>query len=120
MKPTPYYPLVYRCAISIKPLKPLLDWLKGVDPLDDITLAELRDDSNIYLIPDYEDAEDIEKAIEDYLKSNYPDIFTHELSEWYLDTKLYPKITYPLFREWFEVSVHTMVYDAVNLPIDKE
>jgi hypothetical protein len=114
------YPLVYRCAIIVKPLQPFLTWLKKNDPTDDQSLENLQDDSNVYLLPDYEEVADIEKAIQKYIKSNYAQIFTHELSAWYLDPELYPKITYEVFQEWFAISVHTMIYDTVNRPIDKE
>jgi hypothetical protein len=114
------YPLVYRCAIVVKPLQPFLDWLIKNDPTDDQSLEELQDDSNIYLLPDYEDVDDIEKAIEKYIKSKHAQIFTHELSAWYLDPSMYPKITYDTFRQWFAVSVHTMIYDTVSGDIDKE
>jgi hypothetical protein len=97
-----------------------MDWLRKVESTNDLSLEELQEDSNVYLLPDYEDAADIEKAIEKYIKSNYAKIFVHELTEWYLDPALYPKITYDAFLEWFKVSVHTMIYDTVNLPIEKE
>lgn len=114
------YPLVYRCAIVVKPLQPFWDWLNKIESSNDQTLAELQQDSNVYLLPDYENAADIEKAIEKYIKANYARIFTHELSEWYLDPVMYPAITYQSFQQWFEISVHTMIYDTVNLPIEKE
>jgi hypothetical protein len=114
------FPLVYRCAVVVKPKQPLLDWLIKIDPADNPTLEEIQEDCNIYLIPDDEDADNIDKAIDKYLKLNYTQIFLHELSEWYLDTKVYPKSTYSLFQEWFDISIHTMIYDTVNQPITKE
>ena len=114
------YPLVYRCAIVVKPLQPFLDWLLKIESDSSQTLTELQQDSNIYLPPDFEQATNIEKAVDKYIKANYAGIFTHELSEWYLDSVLYPKISYPTFLEWFEITTHTMVYDTVKGSIEKE
>jgi len=85
------YPLVYRCAIVVKPLQPFLDWLLKIESDSSQTLTELQQDSNIYLLPDFEQATNIEKAVDKYIKANYAGIFTHELSEWYLDPVLYPQ-----------------------------
>jgi hypothetical protein len=114
------YPLVYRCAIVVKPLQPFLDWLIKIEDDNEQPLSELQQDSNLYLIPDYENAADIEKAITKYIKTNYAGIFAHQLSEWYLDPALYPKIDYPTFTQWFEITTHSMVYDTVKGSIEKE
>jgi hypothetical protein len=113
-------PLVYRCAVVVKPKQPMLDWMHTIDPADNPTLEELRKDSHAYLVPDYEDAPDIDKAIDKYLKSNFTDIFLNELTAWYTDPQMFPKLTYPLFLAWFEISFHSMVFDTVNEPITKE
>jgi hypothetical protein len=114
------FPLVYRCAIAVKPKQPFLDWLKKIDSSHNPTLPELQHDSHLYLVPDYEEVDDIEKAIEKYIKLNYSGIFLNELSAWYLDPKMYPKMGYPMFLDWFEISVHTMIFDTVNQPLEKE
>ncbi len=38
---------------------------------------------------------------------------------WYTDPQMYPKMTYSIFLEWFEISVHTMIFDMVNKPLEK-
>jgi hypothetical protein len=114
------FPLIYRCVVVIKPKQPMIDWLKKIDPSDDPSLEDIREDSHAYLVPDYEEAPDIEKAIEKYLKSNYEGIFLNELSAWYQAPEMYPKMTYPLFLDWFEISYHSMVFDTVNKPLTKK
>jgi hypothetical protein len=114
------FPLVYRCAVTVKPKQPMLDWLCSFDPPGQPTMEEIRKDSNAYLVPDYEEAPDIGKAIDKYLKANYEGIFLNELIAWYTDPQMFPKMTYFLFLEWFEVSHHNMVFDTVNKPITKE
>jgi hypothetical protein len=114
------FPLVYRCAVVVKPKQPMVDWMCSIDPSYKPTLEEIREDSHAYLLPDYENAPDIKKAIDKYLKANYENIFVNELSAWYTDPQMFPKMTYPLLLEWFEISYHSMVFDTVKEPIDKE
>lgn len=114
------FPLVYRCAVVIKPKQPMLDWLNSIDPSHKPSFEEICKDSHAYLVPDFEEAPDIEKAIDKYLKGNYEGIFLSELTAWYTDPDMFPKMHYSLFLEWFEISYHTMVFDTVNKPIAKE
>jgi hypothetical protein len=114
------FPLIYRCLVVIKPKQPMLDWLGSVDPSHNPNLEEIRQDGHAYLVPDYEEAPDIEKAIDNYLSANYEGIFLNELIGWYTDAQRFPRMTWALFQAWFEISHHTMVFDTVNKPITKE
>ncbi len=114
------FPLVYRCAVVIKPKQPMLFWLNSIDPSHKTSLEEICKDSHAYLVPDYEEAPDPEKAIDKYLKANYEGIFLNELTAWYTDPDMFPKMTYFLFQAWFEASYHTMVFDTVSKPLTKE
>ena len=114
------FPLVYRCAVVVRPQQPLADWLKKVEPTFMLSLEEMRNDSPVFLVPDFEDAEDIDRALEKFIRSNYQGIFLNHLASWCLDPTTYPKITYPVFKQWFELSMHSMVFDMVNEPLDKE
>jgi hypothetical protein len=114
------YPLVYHCAVVIKPQQPFLDWINKIGPPSNVSLTELQNDAHLYLVPDYEEEDVIEKAIAKYLKLNYSHIFFHELSGWNTDETTYPKLTYALFLEWFSISTHTMIFDTLNEPIEKE
>jgi len=114
------FPLVYRCAIVVKPKKPVLEWLRTIDSSFELSHDDLQRDKHLYLIPDYGNAADIEKAIEKYIKNNYSGIFLNELSGWYLDASLYPKMTFLTFQDWFDVSTHSMIFDTVSGPLEKE
>jgi hypothetical protein len=114
------FPLVERCAVIVKPKQPFLDWIIQQDPFFKISLEEIQRDCRVYLVPDFEDEDVIETAIENYFKSTYEDIFVNELSAWYTDEKMFPKITYPLFWDWFEISTNTMIFDTIDSPIQKE
>lgn len=114
------FPLVYRCAVIVKPKQPLLDWLNKIELSVQTSLEELQRDCNVYLVPDYEEVDVIETAIEKYLKLNYAGIFINELIAWYTDERKFPKFSYMLFREWFEISMNTMIFDTVDMPIEKD
>lgn len=114
------YPLIYRSAVVVKPRQAFLDWLNGIDPADNPSLSELREDCRVYLVPDFEDAPDIEKAIDKYVRNNFMGIFVNELEAWYTDPDKFPELTYKKFEEWFEITTHSMIFDTVDKPISKE
>jgi hypothetical protein len=62
----------------------------------------------------------IETEIEKYLKLNYSNIFINEFTSWHTDERKFPKISYALFLEWFEISMNKMIFDTVEMPIEKE
>jgi len=64
------FPLVYRCAVVVKPKQPFLDWMNKIEPANGATLEDLQHDCHVYLVPDYEEEDVIETAIEKYLKKN--------------------------------------------------
>jgi hypothetical protein len=47
-------------------------------------------------------------------------LFVHELAAWWLDEAVYPTMTYEPSNQWFEVGVHSMVFDMVDEEIEKE
>jgi hypothetical protein len=109
-----------RCAVIVTPKTPFWDWVKKRGGMEEPLLTEIKKDSNIYLIPEYESEDDIPKAIEKHLVQNYEDIFISELEEWYTDPETFPEITYQRFNEWFTVSSHTMIFDTVEKPLKRE
>jgi len=114
------YPFLNRCAVIVTPKAPFWDWVKKSGDIDESQLAEVKKESNIYLIPDYESEDDIALAIESHLVQIYADIFINELEEWYTDPETFPEITYARFNEWFTVSSHTMIFDTVEKPLKRE
>jgi len=109
--------LINRYVAIIKPEQPLLDWLESQPDWDlDITLDEIRADRCAYLIPNYSP----EQAMR-YIERNYKTIFEWELFGWYTDESVWPeKRTLSVFREWFDVDVHSMVVDMLSERITRE
>lgn len=92
---------------------PFLRWLLNVDPSLSLSLAELQKDCTIYLLPDWEDEPDIRLAVEKFLEEYFQELFSHELSEWFLNEECYPELSYSNFLEWFTYSAHCLIYDLV-------
>ncbi|MEK7396547.1 MAG: hypothetical protein AAB116_06385 [Candidatus Poribacteria bacterium] len=109
---------INRLVAIIKPKQPLLDWLESLPDWDDeLTLDEIRADCTAILIPEYGSNE---KALQ-YIEQKHEEIFEIELSNWHYDEDLWTKNrSLKIFREWFDIEIHSMVYDAVDENIIKE
>lgn len=103
-----------RSAIGIEYKKPFLDWLNSRE--NNLKFDPTFHESNIYLLPDFETKDEIEK----WLMKNYDQLFAQELFAWYIDESYWPQNrTFNLFREWFDYSLHTMIFDTLKSPIKK-
>lgn len=103
---------VDRSVAIVKPKEPFLEWIKNLPGSEiDITLEQLRSDSTVYLIPDFDEIEDALAAI-DHI---YGSIFEAELAEWSEEESSWPQDrTLKLFWKWFDVSLHSIVIDAAE------
>lgn len=112
---------INRCAIILIPEQPFLDWIKAVDPepIAALTLIDVRDDESVFLIPP-EFADAPEHAVQ-WAEQHWRQLFEFMLGEWFTN-ELWPEtLSLDMFREWFTVRVHTMVWDmAPETPIEHE
>jgi len=115
MDPIPvFFDLIHRSAIIVKPKQPFFDWLKSIDHEDDF--SDLRDETDVYLIPDYESVD----QAENWLRKNFDQIFCDQMNHWYTDEDIWTKNrTFKKFNNWFEYSLHTMIWDTLEEPIRK-
>jgi hypothetical protein len=98
-----------RTVVILGPKQPFLDWLNDVDP-DDAALTEedLREDNEVFLIPQHNDISDSEKWVE----KRWSFLFEHMLMGWVEDESTWPEDrSLAMFRDWFSIEVHTMVWD---------
>ncbi len=108
---------INRFAVVIHPLRPFMEWVnrpavRGTDEL--IPLEALQEDATVILTPEM----DTTDAALNWLKNHKPQLFEMELESWCTDRSTWPeKRTARLFDEWFDLEVHTMVFDAVDEPI---
>ena len=106
-----------RDAIIVKPKEPFLNWVNYTDPEHSITLEELRDMPNIYLLPETDTPEQKEK----YLEKNCHKIFKHELMDYWTNEEDHPKdLSLKFFKEWFGYEFSEMITDTMEKPLTKE
>jgi hypothetical protein len=68
--------MINRSALTIKAKEPFLNWLNSLPDPTAVTLVELNQDSNVYLLPEYED----DDKQGDILAQFYDLIFEEELT----------------------------------------
>ena len=107
--------LTNRAAVIVKAKKPFLDWINYTDG-PKFTLETVNREGHVYLIPEH----DTPKALEEILKELYEEIFVLELNSFCTDQGEWPKLNYKMFREWFDIEVHSMVFDPDEDEIEKE
>lgn len=112
------YSLLNRAVLIIKPKQPFLDWLYRLpNPLETLTLDELQHNCDAILIPQ----PDSEDEIDQFIQSQWPTIFEMELDSWHTRDAEWPAPrTLKMFREWFAVELHEMVWDSVKGPLRRE
>ena len=107
---------INRAAVIISLKKPFIEWIKYVDS-EAQYLDEKHDSKAIYLLPEVSDTGKSER----YLKKNFQKIFEHELGGWYTDPSLWPKDrSWKVFNEWLDYEIHSMIFDVLDEPIEKE
>lgn len=109
---------INRLVAIIKPKQPFLDYLESLPDWDmELTLDELRADCAAILIPEFGSNEQGLRYIEKIHKT----IFEMQLNDWHTDDGVWPKNrSLKIFREWFDIEINSMVYDAVDENIIKE
>ncbi|MDO5357276.1 MAG: hypothetical protein Q4E77_07250 [Conchiformibius sp.] len=101
-----------RTAVVLKPTEAFLNWLKSSsDDLPDLTLAQLRSNCNVFLLPQFDEPE---QAVA-YFDERYEPILAAELAAWAPDehTKL-PELSLETFWAFFELEVHDTVLDLTE------
>jgi len=113
-----FFEAINRIAIVIIPKKPFYDWLNSIEPGEGTDEEASEDkDNTVYLIPDFDEQFEIEA----YLKKICQRIFKNELASWYTDESLWPENrTWDIFKEWFDIEMHTVLYDTLDDDIEKD
>ncbi|HSJ57217.1 MAG TPA: plasmid pRiA4b ORF-3 family protein [Anaerolineae bacterium] len=104
-----------RGVAVIVPRQPLVDWVNRTVASDEpISLHDLEHDRTAILVPDLESLD----AVLEYLEPIKPLLFEIELEGWAVDPGDWPpERTAELFDAWFDIQVHSMVWDVVALPV---
>ena len=103
--------LVKRSAITLKPKQPYLDWANRLDDGPKIGTG-ISSETSIYLL---EDVSEFEVDLEALLKPYFKEIFEEELESWHRVKADWPTTRdLATFLVWFDVEVHSMVFDLVG------
>jgi len=107
--------MLNRAVLLLKLKQPAVDWVNKADPTGNpgISLDNANKDRTVYLV-DESVADDMVNATH-WLKLNWQQLFERELGSWYVDESLWvKKRSFDMFRQWFEVEIHSMVIDTSN------
>lgn len=108
--------MVNRNAVVVKAKTPFLDWTKALpDPEDSgITLEQINEEANVYLLPQYWTVEKRKKIQEQF----YLTIFEMELFGWWTDEADWPRNrNLKIFHQWFDLELYTVIEDLVDEPL---
>jgi hypothetical protein len=106
-----------RSAFVLKPKQPFVDWINALPGDDKYTIDQLRQESNVILLPEFQRPGDEIK----YIKKVYSDLFTHQLWGWHTDESVWPEDRgWNLFQEWFEIQICSEVFDMVEGKIERD
>jgi hypothetical protein len=110
--------LINRNLIVLLPKQPALDWILRVDPepMTHLTLDAFRQEQDAFLVP--EGKVETPEAAQRWAERRWDAIFTQFLFSWFVDESMWPeRRTLGMFRQWFEVQYHSMVWDVSGDPI---
>lgn len=112
---------INRTMVTLVPEQPFLDWIKAVDPepVPALTLDQVREDQSVFLLP-ADIANSQENAVR-WVEKRWQSFFEFMLGEWFDDSLWPDDLTLAMFREWFSIRFHSMVFDmAAEEPVAHE
>src|SRR5215469_4058826 len=110
--------VINRSAVIVMPAEPFLKWLQELDPTSvELTLADLRWEPTIYLLPPY----DTEEEALTHLEEVCAEIFEEQLVGWYRVPSSRPvNRNLDTFKCWFEYRFHSMLVDLCGDPLEHD
>lgn len=108
-----------RSAMQLICKQPYLDWVNSLDPTQSgsWTLEQLNEDNDTFMIPQFVDPRDSIKWVEE----RWYVFFDNMLFNWDADEAVWPESkTLKMFHEWFDVQIHSLVWDIANEPLAVE
>lgn len=109
---------VNRSVIIVIPQEPFWNWLNGLpnSDLSGMTLEDLQEDANSYLIDPCENADEVWDEVENRIE----EIFAAELADWCTDEAEWPDLVPEIFGEWFAIELSSIVTDLSSQPLQRE
>jgi hypothetical protein len=107
--------LMDRLAVVVTPRRPFYEWVQFVEHDPQLTLEDVREEPSVYLLPEVDGEGDLLQLLE----LCYGPIFDEQLASWYPDGESWPlDRSFAMFRDWFDVTYHSMVWDLMADPKD--
>lgn len=109
---------VNRSVIIVVPREPFWHWLNEVaeGDLDGLTLEDLQQDANSYLIDACQNIEEVWQEVENRVE----EIFAAELADWCEDESEWPNLHIDIFGEWFDVVTSSVLADLSSNALERE
>lgn len=108
-----------RSAMQLICKQPYLDWINSLDSTKSgsWTLEQLNEDNDTFMIPQFVDPRESMKWVEE----RWHILFDSVLFNWETDEAVWPEDkTLKIFHEWFDVQIHSLVWDMANEPLAVE
>jgi len=112
---------INRTMVTLVPEQPFLDWIKAVDPepVPALNLDHVREDQSVFLLPG--DIADSPENATHWVEKRWQAFFEFMLGEWFDDSLWPEELSLAMFREWFSLRFHSMVFDmAPDAPVIHE
>jgi hypothetical protein len=102
---------INRSLVTLVPEQPFFDWIQAVDPepVPTLTLEQVREDQSVFLLPS-EIANSPENATR-WVEKRWQGFFEFMLGEWFDDSMWPDTLSLAMFRDWFTLRFHSMVFD---------
>jgi hypothetical protein len=109
---------IERDVLVIHLRQPFLDWVnRTVQHAPSVTMEELQNDCTVFLVPERDTFDETMAYVQPFKTR----LFEMELESWNRDRSAWPQDrTEELFDTWFELRVHSEVWDLVEGPVLKE
>jgi hypothetical protein len=108
--------LIDRTAAVVRIKKPFLDWVNSLPGKPRLTLKALNRENHVFLLPEHDTEEELDLIIQEL----YPYVCQIEVNSFCRDQTLWPQMNYDTFLKWFDLQVHSMVFDPYKDTIQKE
>jgi hypothetical protein len=104
--------MLNRAVLIVRPKQPYLDWAAQLDDADIVPNPD--QERTVYLIPEFDD----DAEAQNVLKRVFAEVFERELFGWHTDESAWPpKRTLAMFRQWFEIELHSVVEDLCGFEL---
>ena len=108
--------LINRAAAVVGAKEAFVDWINSLGDKPRLSLETVNRENHVFLLPEHDTEQELELIVQDL----YREIFEMEVGSFCRDESLWPEMNYEKFLEFFDIKVHSMVFDPYEDEIEKE